>query len=112
MRKLAFLAVLAMFTLPAFCAEQTFKDAPILDTMCAKKLASSPDSHTKGCALQCQGGGFAIVTPDQKVLKLDSAGNKQVVEQLKSSSKNDHLRVDVTGDVNGDTLKVKSIKLL
>lgn len=31
---------------------------------------------------------------------------------LKASAKKDHLRVDVTGDVQGDTLKVTSIKLL
>jgi len=35
-----------------------------------------------------------------------------LVEALKASGKKDHLRVDVTGDVQGDTLKVTSIKLL
>lgn len=112
MRKLALLAVLAVFAVPAFCAEQTFKDAPVVDAMCAKKAASNPDAHTKACAVQCQGGGFGIVTPDQKFLKFDSAGSKQVLEQIKASNKEDHLRVDVTGDVEGDTLKVKSVKLL
>jgi hypothetical protein len=34
------------------------------------------------------------------------------VEALKTSDKKDHLRVDVSGDVQGDTLKVTSIKLL
>ena len=43
---------------------------------------------------------------------LDAAGNNEIVEALKASGKKDHLRVDVTGDVQGDTLKVTSIKLL
>jgi hypothetical protein len=45
-------------------------------------------------------------------LKLDAAGNAEVVNALKASDKKDHLRVDVKGDVEGDTLKVSSIKVL
>ena len=112
MRRLAVLGVLALFAIPAFCAEQSFKNAPVVDAMCAKKVAANPDSHTKACALQCQGGGFGIVIPDQKFLKFDAAGNKQVLEQIKSSKKEDHLRVDVTGEVEGDTLKVQTVKLM
>ena len=111
--KKSFIAVLlTLFTLPAFCAEQTFTNAPVVDTMCAKKVAANPDAHTRDCALQCQGSGFAIVTSDQKLLKFDADGNQKVLAQLKSSKKQDHLRVDVSGDVQGDTLKVKSVKLL
>ena len=112
MRRLALLAVLAICAVPAFCAEQTFQDAPVVDAMCAKKVAANPDAHTKECALQCQGSGLGIVTPDQKFLKFDADGSKQVLEQIKSSKKEDHLRVNVTGDVEGDTLKVKSVKVL
>jgi hypothetical protein len=35
-----------------------------------------------------------------------------VPDRAKASSEKDHLRVDVNGDVEGDTLKVSSIKLL
>ncbi|PYK86322.1 MAG: hypothetical protein DMF47_06980 [Verrucomicrobia bacterium] len=56
--------------------------------------------------------GFGIVTKDKQFLKSDAQGNKEIVEALKASGKKDHLRVDVTGDVQGDTLKVTSIKLL
>ena len=55
---------------------------------------------------------FGIVTKDQQFLKFDAAGNTKIVEALKASDKKDHLRVDVKGDVQGDTLKVTSIKLL
>ena len=111
MRKLSSIVLLALFVSPAFCAEQTFNNVPIVDTMCAKKVAANPDAHTRDCALECQGGGFAIVTSDHKVLKLDADGNQKILTQLKNSKKQDHLRVDVSGDVNGDTLKVKTIQL-
>ena len=45
-------------------------------------------------------------------LKFDAEGDSKITEALKASDKKDHLRVDVSGDVQGDTLKVTSIKLL
>ena len=56
--------------------------------------------------------GFGIVTKDKQFLKFDAEGNTKIVEALKASDQKDHLRVDVSGDVQGDTLKVTSIKLL
>ena len=56
--------------------------------------------------------GFARRTKDKQFLKFDAEGNTKIVEALKASDKKDHLRVDVSGDVQGDTLKVTSIKLL
>ena len=112
MRKAMTLMLLSIFTLPAFCADQVFNNAPILDVMCSKKMAANPDAHTKECALECKGGGFGIVTNDHKFLKFDSLGNQKILSELKTSNKQDHLRVDVSGEVQGDTLKVKSIKLL
>ena len=37
-------------------------------------------------------------------------GKCQIADALKASDKKDHLRVDVKGDVQGDTLKVTSVK--
>jgi hypothetical protein len=84
---------------------------PVVDVNCSKKVAAEPDAHPRECALKCAGSGFGIVTSDKKFLKLDSTGNEQVLQALKSSDKKDHLHVDVTGDVQGDTLKVTSLKL-
>jgi hypothetical protein len=52
------------------------------------------------------------VTSDQKFLKFDADGNAKIKEALQSSDKKDHLRVDVSGDVENGILKVKSINLL
>jgi hypothetical protein len=79
---------------------------------CSTKAAADPDSHTRECALKCQARGFGILTKDHRYLKFDVAGNTKITEALKSSDKKDHLRVDVSSDVEGDTLQVSSIKLL
>jgi hypothetical protein len=113
MRKPASIAILlGMCALPAFAATETFSDVSVIDSNCSKKASAAPDSHTRECALKCQASGFGILTNDHKFLKFDAAGNTKITEALKSSDKKDHLRVDVTGDVKGDTLQVTSIKLL
>ena len=83
-----------------------------MDVNCSKKVAADPDSHTRSCALKCAASGYGIMTQDKHFLKFDAEGNTRIAEALKASDKKDHLRVDVSGDVQGDTLKVTSIKLL
>lgn len=113
MRKLTSLLVLiGLFAMPAFAAAASYHNVPVVDVNCSKKVAAAPDSHTRDCALKCAASGFGIVTQDHQFLKFDAAGNKKIVEALKVSNKKDHLRVNVKGDVQGDTLKVTSIKLL
>jgi len=106
------MALAVLCAAPAFASAESYKNAPVVDVNCSKKVAASPDSHTRECALKCTGSGFGIVTQDQHFLKFDAAGNKKITEELKSSKKKDHLRVDVEGTVKGDTLEVSSVKLL
>jgi hypothetical protein len=106
------LLAFGLLATPALAQSKTFNDVSIVDVACSKKVAADADAHTRDCALKCQKSGFAIVTPDQQILKLDANGNAKVVAALKASDKVDHLRVNVSGDVQGDTLKVSSIKLL
>jgi len=113
MRKLAsVVAVLGMCAIPVLAASETFSDVSLIDSNCSKKAAADPDSHTRECALKCQASGYGIIAKDHKFLKFDAAGNTKIAEALKASDKKDHLRVDVTGEVKGDTLEVSSIKLL
>ena len=49
---------------------------------------------------------------DNKFLKFDEAGNRKALEAIKGSKKLDDLEVEVTGDLQGDTIKVASLKLL
>lgn len=113
MKKLAAILVLSgLGALPALAANESYKGVPVVDVNCSKKTAADPDSHTRTCAIQCAMSGYGILTADKKFIKFDAAGNTKIEEALKASTKKDHLRVDVSGDLEGDTLKVASIKLL
>ena len=112
MRIITTFVAFILLALPALAAPKTFNDVAVVDVACSKMVAADPDSHTKDCALKCQKSGYGIVTADKQFLKFDADGNAKILEQLKSSDKADHLRVNVTGDVTGDTLKVTSVKLL
>lgn len=112
MYRLAVLLLLAVAAIPSFAEKQSFKNVAVVDLNCHAKVASNPDAHSRQCALQCASSGYGVFTEDGKFLKLDANGNKEVTQALKSSKEKDHLRVDVDGDVQGDTLKVSSIKLL
>jgi len=113
MRKaVSFLVLLGLAAMPALAAVETYKDVSVVDVNCSTKVAADPDSHTRACALKCAASGFGIVTKDKQFLKFDAEGNAKIADALKASEKKDHLRVDVSGDVQGDTLRVTSIKLL
>jgi len=71
-------------------------------------------SHTRECALMpaCQKSGYGVFTYDQKFLAFDPAGNRKALAALKASKKEDDLLVEVTGEIENDTIKVATIKLL
>ena len=113
MKKVTFLIVLAgLLMTPAFALAATYNNVPVVDVNCSKKVAADPDSHTRECALKCADSGFGIVTSNQKFLKFDAKGNEKIEAELKASSKKDHLRVNVTGKVEGDTIDVATVTLL
>ena len=114
-RLLSFVFALALLTsLPAM-AESV--EGILIDNMCsgmvAKKGYAGAKMHTKECALMdnCAKSGFAVVTPDGKVLKLDDKGNEMALKALKASSKKDNLTVKVDGKKSGDSLAVSSLDL-
>jgi hypothetical protein len=73
----------------------------IIDESCSTKPAMKGN---EACAKKCIKGGSAAVllTADGKVLKLD--------DQAKVSEHAGH-KVVVTGNINGDTIKVDSIRV-
>jgi hypothetical protein len=89
----------------------------LMDKMCSMKATKQGQKavamHTRECALMppCEKSGYGVVTADNKFIALDEAGNQQAVAALKSSDKKDNLKVRVTGDVSGETIAVKTLKL-
>jgi len=106
-----FLILGTIFAAPVLCAAETWNDVSIVDANCSAKVKNNPDAHTRNCAMQCAKSGFGILTADGTYLKFDSHGNDQVVAALKTSQAKDHLRATVTGERDGDTIKVQSVKM-
>jgi len=69
----------------------------------------------KHCAANSKTTSFAVLTDDGRFYKLDDAGNTQVMsaaggESDKNSKKNlKNMRVSVSGNVQGDSLKVQTL---
>lgn len=89
----------------------------LMDNMCSgmvqKKGYDAAKGHTKECALMdnCKASGFAVVTADGKVLKLDDKGNQMAVKALEATSKTENLTVKVDGSVSGDSIAVSALDL-
>jgi hypothetical protein len=113
MRKRAVLvvAVAGLLALPMVAAAETWKDVPVVDTLCVSKVKKDPDKHTTQCALQCAKGGYGLLTPDGAYLKFDAPGNEKTIAALKATKKTDHLRATVVGDRDGENIKVTSISI-
>jgi hypothetical protein len=114
MRKMAGLCLMAA-ALPLGAAEL---QGYLADWNCVKKIVKNGAEQTfrtdKSCSLQknYQRRAYGLITDDKKYYKLDAAGNRHALQLLPMSPSRDALHVIVTGDVNGDLLKVKEMSIL
>jgi len=111
MKRVALATLAGFLALPFAAAAETWQNVSVIDTMCLSKFKTNPDEHTTRCALQCVKGGYGLITAEGTYLKFDAAGNEKSVAALKTTKKNDHLRATVTGEKDGDTIKVSSISI-
>ena len=76
-----------------------------------KKSDAKAARHTKDCALEetCKANGYGIVTGG-KFYKFDNDGNKKAAQYLNATKKENNLKVEVAGVMDGDKMKVESIK--
>lgn len=110
MKYVMFLLLFTAMSLPA--AAEEWNNVALIDVMCSAKAKADPDGHARDCALQCQKSGFGVVTGQGEFLKLDDKGNQEALALLKATSKNDKLRVSVSGTRDGDQISVEKIRLL
>jgi hypothetical protein len=114
-RLLTLLFVMALVAVVPSFAETV--EGILIDNMCSgmvqKKGVDAAKAHTKECALMdnCKASGYAVVTADGKLIKLDAKGNQMAVKALEGSSKNDNITVKVDGKVSGDSIAVSSLDL-
>jgi hypothetical protein len=90
---------------------ESWSNVSLVDANCSNKVKADPDSHPRSCAIKCAGNGYGVWTADGKYLKFDAAGSEKALALLKATEQVDHLRVDVTGTLDGETLKVETIAL-
>jgi hypothetical protein len=109
MKKYVLPILFLLFSVSLFAAEQTWKNVSVIDTMCLSKVKDHPDTHKTDCLLMCADDGFGIIASDGKYLKFDEAGDQKALALFKETDKKDSIRVDVTGELDGDSLKVSSI---
>jgi hypothetical protein len=89
----------------------------LMDKMCFMKAVKEGQKaaaiHMRQCAMMpdCGKGEYGVFTVDNKYLVFDAIGNEQAIAALKTSRKNDNLRAKVNGELDGDTIKVSSLKL-
>ena len=110
MKRFVLLTAIAL-TLPAFAAAEDWSGVSIVDVQCSSKAKANADAHTRDCALMCAKSGFGIVDQNGNFLKFDAKGNQEATKLLQNSTKKDHLRVNVTGTKNGDTIQVQSLSM-
>jgi hypothetical protein len=76
-----------------------------------KKSDAKAAKHTKECALEetCKASGYGIVTGG-KFYRFDDAGNKKAADYLNAIKKEDSIKVEVAGIMDGNIMRVESIK--
>ena len=90
----------------------------LADWNCVKKIVKDGAEQTfknnKNCSLQhnYKRQAYGLITDDKKYYRLDAAGQKHALELLPKSPSRDQLHVIVTGDLDGDVIKVTEMSIL
>ena len=72
-------------------------------------------THTRQCLLMpaCQRSGYGVFTYETtKYLSFDAAGNQKALALIEASKKPEDFRIEVSGEIQGDKIKVNTLKLL
>lgn len=90
----------------------------IVDWQCAKQIIRNGREKTlrndQNCRLMkdYHKSTYGIITDDKKIYRLDDPGNHRILELLRNTPDKDNLKVVVTGEIDGDVVKVANITML
>jgi hypothetical protein len=90
----------------------------VVDWNCAKAMARDgrakvfKQNHACSLMKNYNRQAYGLITDENKFYKLDDPGNPHVLELLKNTPDKDNLKVVVTGDVQGNTIKVSEMSIL
>jgi len=111
MRRFAIAAVIASLVMPAIAAAATWSNVPLVDKMCVEKVKSDPDKHETSCLIACAHSGYGVLMSDGTWVKFDKKGNEEALKALKATKKTEGIRVTVTGEKQGDEIKVSTLTI-
>jgi hypothetical protein len=116
MRKLILAGSLgALFTFGCFGAEL---QGVIADWNCTQDMVQHGRAKVlkdrRDCSLtrNFRRSAYGLITDDKKFYKIDPQSNPRVIEVLSNSPDKDNLRVIITGDLQGNNLKIDTISIL
>jgi hypothetical protein len=90
----------------------------IADWNCTKAMVRDGREKTlkrnRSCSLtkDYDRAAYGLITEGKKFYQLDEEGNKKARLLLKDTPGKDNLKVIVTGDLDGDTIKVTTMSML
>jgi hypothetical protein len=117
-RKVSLIAIFALMAGVLFAQEQKSVKltGSLIDNACASGHVNDKDFpnwvkiHSTSCAKMesCEKSGYAVYA-DNKLYKLDDAGNASAEDVLKNTKSTKGVMVAVEGTVDGDTIKVTKL---
>jgi hypothetical protein len=90
----------------------------VVDWRCAQPMVQHGREktlqHDRSCSLMknYQRSAYGLITDDNKLYKLDDSGNHRILQLLRDQPDKDNLKVVVSGDLQGNTIKVTNISML
>lgn len=90
----------------------TWKNVSLMDAKCAGRpdITANADRHSRVCALQCARSGYGAII-EGRYVPFDAKGSAMAKAALSKAKKKDHLRVDITGEMKDDVIRVRALTL-
>lgn len=111
-------SLLCVFVITAGLVPAADVQGVVIDRNCAQDILK----HGRGIVLkrkrECSlmknylRPGYGIITDGHKFFYFDDAGNKKALRLLENTPDKDNLKVIVSGDIDGDTIKVATMSML
>jgi hypothetical protein len=109
------LLLLAAAAISAVAAD-TKVQGYLVDIACASEegqRANFGAKHSTMCLQmpECVKSGYGLLTEDKRVIRFDAASNEKAKQFIAELKKNNDIKVNVTGTINGDQMSVTKIEL-
>jgi hypothetical protein len=114
-RLLSTASLAALFATVTFAAEV---QGVLTDWDCTQDMVRYGREQTlrkrRSCSLaqNFRRSAYGLITDDKKSYKIDPQSNDRVIQILSDSPNKDSLQVVISGDLNGNTLKINTISIL